>query len=81
MEKKNNSGALFKNDRKTEEKQPDYKGNAIIGGVPIWVSAWVRESQKGTKYMSMAFQPQAEQTQTPTPEFTKPQSTDDDLPF
>jgi len=81
VERKNNSGALFKNDRKETEKQPDYKGNGIVNGVPMWVSAWIKESAKGTKYMSLSFQPQNEQSTTPEPQYEKPQTTDDDLPF
>ena len=30
MEQKNNTGAIFKNDYKKTEAQPDYKGKAII---------------------------------------------------
>ena len=32
MEPRDNSGALFKNDRKTEDKHPDYSGPARIAG-------------------------------------------------
>jgi len=33
MEKKDNSGVLFKNDKKESEKHPDYKGNITVGGM------------------------------------------------
>ena len=32
MEQKNNTGAIFKNDYKKTETQPDYKGKALIDG-------------------------------------------------
>jgi hypothetical protein len=56
-QQKDNSGALFKNDRKENEKQPDYKGSATIDGVDYWISAWINVSQKDgkTKYMSLGF--------------------------
>lgn len=54
----NNSGVLFKNDRKESERHPDLKGNATINGVEYWVSAWKKESTKdGSKFYSLSFQP------------------------
>src|SRR5262249_11289507 len=47
-------GALFKNDRKQGATQPGYRGDATINGQKFWVSAWIKEGQRG-KYMSLAF--------------------------
>lgn len=33
MEERNNSGVLFKNNNKKEDKHPDYNGTCIIDGV------------------------------------------------
>jgi uncharacterized protein (DUF736 family) len=55
MENKNNSGVAFKNDKKTTEKQPDYKGKAVVDGVEKEIAIWVRESKTGTKYFSLMF--------------------------
>jgi uncharacterized protein (DUF736 family) len=60
-EQRNNDGALFKNDRKTAENHPDYTGSAVIEGVEYWVSAWVKTSQAGKKFFSMAYKPKQEQ--------------------
>jgi hypothetical protein len=54
-EERDLSGSLFKNDKKTEDRHPDYKGSALIGGVGYWVSAWIKTSQGGKKFMSLAF--------------------------
>ena len=55
-EKKPESGALFRNDRKEKETHPDYKGDCLIDGKLYWISAWLNESKSsGTKYMSLAF--------------------------
>lgn len=51
------SGALFKNDKEGNEKRPDYKGNYTDGeGNEFYVSAWIKESKKGDKYMSLSMQ-------------------------
>ena len=64
-ETKNNSGALFKNQRKETDKHPDYKGNAVINGVDMWVSAWIKTAQStGDKYMSLSFQPKNEEQES-----------------
>jgi len=55
MENKLNSGAIFKNAKKTNEKQPDYQGTVNVNGKEMQVSMWVKESQKGIKYFSVAF--------------------------
>jgi hypothetical protein len=48
------SGALFKNDKKTEETHPNYKGTINIDGRDYWLSAWLKESAQGVKYMSLS---------------------------
>ena len=48
-----NKGALFKNNRKTEDKHADYSGSINVNGVDHWVSAWVREGTSG-KFFSLS---------------------------
>lgn len=48
-------GVLFKNDRKEKDSHPDYKGSCEIEGVEFWLSAWIKDGQKG-KFMSISFQ-------------------------
>ena len=56
MEKKDNSGVLFKNDKKDTEKHPDYKGNIMVDGQEYWLSAWIKEGKTG-KFMGLAVSP------------------------
>ena len=87
MEQKNNTGAIFKNDYKKTEAQPDYKGKALIDGVEKEIALWVNESKNGKKYFSAAFsapyQAEVEQggidADNKAKEATRSQS--DDLPF
>jgi len=53
---KDNSGSIFKNDKKEQESQPDGKGSALIEGVEYWVSSWNNVGKNGTQYRSLSFQ-------------------------
>ena len=57
---KNNSGALFRNDKKATEQHPDYTGNITIEGKEYYLSAWVNESARtGQKYFAIKATPKA----------------------
>ena len=60
MEKRDNSGVLFKNDKKENEKHPDYKGNIMVDGNEYWLSAWIKEGKTG-KFMGLALSPKEAQ--------------------
>lgn len=55
QQQRDNSGILFINDRKQTDKQPDYKGRCVIGGVEHWISGWIRTGAKGD-FTSLAFE-------------------------
>jgi len=81
MEKRDNTGVLFKNDRKEEPKHPDYKGSLIVGGQEYWLSAWIKEGKSG-KFMGLALSPK--EVQEKPSERSKSSGFDDmadDLPF
>ena len=84
-EMKDNSGSLFKNDRKEADTHPDYKGTALLNGVEHWVDAWINQSSSGTKYMSLKFKPKEGARGAPNPPRDNPQAfdpgLDDDVPF
>jgi uncharacterized protein (DUF736 family) len=79
------SGVWFKNDKKGNEKRPDYRGTAVIDGVDLNISAWIKSSQKtGDKFMSLRFEPKQgapkQATRAPVMDET-PFNDDSDLPF
>lgn len=53
---KDNSGSIFKNDRKEKDTHPDGKGSCVIDGVEYWVSSWNKTSAKGVQFRSLSFQ-------------------------
>jgi hypothetical protein len=58
FEQKPNTGALFKNDDRTEEnQQPHYRGSFNVDGREFWLSAWLQTSQGGKRYMALALKP------------------------
>ena len=53
----NNTGVLFRNERKESERHPDYNGSCEVNGVEMWISAWLKTSKTGKKFFSFAFNP------------------------
>ena len=68
-----NRGALFKNDRKEKETQPDYNGSLNVGGVDYWVSSWISKSKAGATYMSLAVTAKESNSDSTKPEKTEQQ--------
>lgn len=77
-----NRGVLFKNGEKETDNHPDYRGDIDVGGQKFWLSAWIKESKKGTKYMSLSVKPKEQER--PHPQDTGGRAADefnDEIPF
>lgn len=79
-EQRDNSGSLFKNERKEKDTHADYRGECLIDGVSYYMDAWLKTSESGRKWMSFSFKPKEQRQSKPQ---GKPQRRDDfdDAPF
>lgn len=55
-EQRDNSGSLFKNERKADPKHADYTGTIMVDGKTYWLNAWIKTGKKG-KFMSLSVKP------------------------
>ena len=77
-----NTGALFRNDKKGNEKWPDYRGTVNVGGTEYWLSAWIKKSKKGETFMSLSVKPKDEQKEPQrAPAQPQGEEMNDDIPF
>ena len=76
---RDNSGVLFKSDKRDNERAPHYRGNITVNGQDYWLSAWIKEGKSG-KFMGLALSPKEQQAKTS--ERSKATNFDsDDMPF
>ena len=71
-----NSGVLFQNDKKGNEKAPDYKGKLNVNGKDYELAGWLRDGKTG-KFLSVKIQEPKQKTETSQ----KQESKNSDLPF
>ena len=58
-----NNGSLFQNDRKQEDRHPDYTGSALINGVEMQIAGWKKRSSSGKPFLSLSFKPKNQEQQ------------------
>jgi len=83
---KNGKATLFKNNYKTEDKQPDMKGSGTtLDGKQIDIAAWKGETQSGEIKLSLTFSEPyvkaSEEKQGSDSSAKKETIEDPDLPF
>ena len=74
----NNRGALFKNNKRVKDSQPEYTGSVEVNNVEYYLSAWVKESKQGQKFFSLSFTPK---DQPQSPPASHDVSVDSEIPF
>lgn len=78
-EQRDGTGSLFRNEDKESDNHPDYKGSCTIDGKKMYISAWIKESKEGMKYMSLSIQPPLKSSALTKPR--KPERDDEQIPF
>jgi len=73
------TGVLFKNDRKSSDSSPLYKGSCMIEGTEYWIAAWLNDGEKG-KYMSLKFTAKDE-SKPAKPAPRRAPETEEDIPW
>lgn len=83
-----NRGVLFRNDNKTEDRDPDYRGNINVSGQEFWLDAWINTAKtSGKKFMALRLKPkmarehQGAPDNPPARQAPQREELDDDIPF
>jgi hypothetical protein len=75
-----NRGVLFsERDKKTKDDDRDYSGTLNVEGREFWLSAWIRTSKKGNKFLSLSVKPKEEKTSSSRGSVKRDR--DDEIPF
>jgi hypothetical protein len=82
-EQKDGDFALFPNDRKTNERAPDWKGTIVINGTKMEIAGWNKPGRSGD-FIAGKWQPMRERKQEPPQkrdEGPPPDDLNDRIPF
>lgn len=79
----NNRMALWKNDKKTSDRHPDYTGSGMVDNKEVYVSAWAKKKDANPKapLLSISITFKDEVGQPSGPPVSQSVELDDDLPF
>jgi uncharacterized protein (DUF736 family) len=81
-EMKEKTFSLFSNDKKGNDKAPDWKGKGLIDGKEVRIAVWQRKSASGIEYLSGTIEePQPVQEEKPAEPDKEVAKVDDEIPF
>ena len=81
-ERKDGDGSLFQNE-KQNDRQPDYRGTALLGGKEYEIAGWKKATREGKPWLALKVQPKRQRTEAqaaPAPA-PAPAEFDDRIPF
>ena len=65
FEQKDNSGSLFKNGNKEDERHADWSGRIMVAGKMYWINAWEKQSKAGETFFSLSVKLQVPKSDNP----------------
>ena len=80
-ELRDNSGSMFKNTRKENDRQADMTGDVMIDGQTYWINGWRKVDKNGNPWYSFSFKKKEARQSAPQ---QAPRRADDDtdmIPF
>lgn len=72
-EHKEGSGALFRNNKEGNANRPDLRGDAMINGVLVEISAWGKVRDNGEKWLSLSIKPKVARKPEQPPQRQQPE--------
>ena len=78
---KPNTFSLFENDKKGNDKSPDYRGKGLIDGKEVRIAIWKRKSASGIEYLSGTIEEPFKPATEPAKEEPITEAVADDIPF
>lgn len=78
---KDNTFSLFENDKKGNDKAPDFRGKGMVDGKEVRVAVWKRKSASGIEYLSGTIEEPFKPAEQPQPEQKIEEAVADDIPF
>jgi hypothetical protein len=81
-EMRENSGSVFKNDRKREgKKDADYTGSINVDGVEYWINGWLKKSDDKPSWLSLSVSPKEKKASTKESAASFDDDDLDEIPF
>jgi len=77
---RDNSGSLFKNDKREADNHPNARGKAMIDGTMYYVDAWTKKDKNGNPWQSLSFK-RIQGEPAPKSHSTERVIEDDSIPF
>jgi hypothetical protein len=76
-----NKGILSRNDNRTLDTHPEFKGSINVDGRDYWLSGWIKERKDGSgRFFSLSVKPK-DGAGAPAAPRPAPADLDNDLPF
>ena len=81
FEMKPNTFTLFDNDKKGNDKAPDYRGKGLFNGEEVRIAVWKRTGKTGVEYLSGTIEKNEKPAEAPKEEKPIEEELGDALPF